>query len=58
MNRASRYWLKFKRLEQAIDRIRDIHRAREDYEALICPICRTAAPCPTMQALDDLDPRD
>lgn len=60
-NRASRYWLKTKELNSAIDRVRDLHKKGYDNACQICikdldydeylPIYEEY-PCPTIQALD------
>lgn len=53
MNRAGRYFIKTKVLEEAVTRIAALHKKAYDY----CPECNLPYPCPTvkiiMEALGD-----
>lgn len=56
-NRASRYWLKTKELESAIQRVRKLHsplvkKAVLNTVETFCIHCDHFYPCPTIEELD------
>lgn len=54
MNRASRYWVKTKSLESAVQRVRDLHRPWSESPNR-CVVCDEIYPCRTLKALEALE---